>query len=219
MTSQISRWFCFAAVLASAAYARAELTCDAPTQSFTRISGDPALQTTYAIRNAGPAPVTIRKISTNCSCTTGKADKETYAPGESGTLVVTYAYGTKVGPHVKNIMIETDDKARMIVSVAVVVQDPPLKLAPGLVWWKSGESPAPKPVMLQTSGGVEVNATRVTSSDPRVSARLETIQAGASYRVVITPADTATKLKATVTVETDYPKDHGRAYTIEARVK
>ena len=197
----------------------AGLTCAEPTQSFTRVAGDPALRTTFAIRNSGNQEVTVRKISTNCSCTTGKTDKTSYAPGEAGTLVVDYAYGTKVGPHVKNIVIETTDKARLVASVAVTVQEPPVKLTPGLVWWKTGEAPAPKAVMVQATGGFPVSATRVTTSDPRISARLETIQEGAAYRVVITPADTAAKLKATVVVETDYPKDQGSRYTIETRIK
>jgi hypothetical protein len=219
MTPNLPRRLVFSALLASMGIASADLTCESPMQSFTRVAGDPALRTTYTIRNSGTEAATIRKISTNCSCTTGKTDKQTYAPGESGTLVVEYAYGTKVGPHVKNIVIETEDKKRLTVSVSVTVQPPPVTLAPGLVWWKTGESTAPKAVTIQATGGFPVAATRVTTSDPRLSARLETVQAGAVYRVVITPADTAAKLKATVSVETDYPKDRGSVYTIETRIK
>ncbi len=74
-------------------------------------------------------------------------------------------------------------------------------------------------MQLSTEAGTQVRVKSVASSNPRLAAKLETIKAGERYAVSVTPADTTKKESAEITVETDFPADQPRSYTIHARIK
>jgi hypothetical protein len=64
-----------------------------------------------------------------------------------------------------------------------------------------------------------VRVKSVTSTNPRITAKLETATAGQRYRLTIAPQDTVSKEVAEIRVQTDFPPDAPRAYLIYARVK
>ena len=198
---------------------RAELLWEKPFQSFHRLPSDGHLETKFAFRNGGKTPVTVKKVRTFCGCTSAKLGKDTYAPGESGELSVRFTFGDRKGPHRKIITVITDDKPGPTeLSLQVVIHEP-LTITPALVFWKTGEAGAPKSVQLTVEAGTALRVKNVTSSNPRLTAKLETIKAGGQYAVAITPADTSKKESAEITVETDFPADQPRSYTVHARIK
>ena len=210
--------FC-SAILFLAAPLRAELVWEKPFQSFHRLPSDGRLETKFAFRNGGKTPVTVQKVRTSCGCTSAKLGKDTYAAGESGEISVRFTFGDRKGPHRKIITVLTDDKPEPTeLSLQVVIHEP-LAITPALVFWKTGEASAVKSVQLTAEAGTSVRVKSVTSSNPRLLAKLETIKAGAQYAVAITPADTSKKESAEITVETDFPADQPRSYTIHARIK
>ena len=54
---------------------------------------------------------------------------------------------------------------------------------------------------------------------PRLTAKLENTKAGEPYTISVAPADTTQKESAEISVQTDFPADAPRAYTIHARIK
>ncbi len=201
------------------ATARAELKWEQPFQNFHRLPSDGHLETKYVFQNAGKTPVTIGKVRTSCGCTSAKLAKNTFAPGEQGEISVRFTFGDRKGPHRKIITIISDDKPEPTeLSLQVWIHEP-LTIAPALVFWKTGEANAAKTVQLSTEAGTQVRVKSVASSNPRLAAKLETIKAGERYAVSVTPADTTKKESAEITVETDFPADQPRSYTIHARIK
>ena len=180
---------------------------------------DGRIETPYVFHNTGKTPVTIRKVKTSCGCTSAKLTKETYAPGEQGEVLVKFMFGDRKGPQRKIITVTTDDKPEPTELNIVVWIHEPLALAPALVFWKTGEANVAKSVQLTAEAGTKVQVKKVTSSNPRIAAKLDTIKAGGQYAVSITPADTTQKETAEITVETDFPPDQPRSYTIHARIK
>jgi hypothetical protein len=198
---------------------RADLVWEKAAQNFHRAPSDGHLETKFAFRNEGKSPVTIRKVRTSCGCTTAKLVKNTFDPGEQGEITVRFTFGDRKGPHRKIIAVDTDEKSDAAqLSLQVWIHEP-LTIAPALVFWKTGDAVAAKTVQLTAEPGTAVRVKSVASSNPRIAARLETIKAGGQYVVAVTPADTSKKESAEITVETDFPADQPRSYTIHARIK
>src|SRR5512136_2423510 len=55
------------------------------------------LTASFPFENAGPAPVTIKSIKTNCGCTAASTAKKTWQPGERGEVTVTFVIGSRHG--------------------------------------------------------------------------------------------------------------------------
>ena len=198
---------------------RAEIKWENPRQSFHRLPGDGHLETKFTFRNTGKTSVTVQHVKTSCGCTSAKLARNTFAPGEQGEIVVKFTFGDRRGPHLKLITVETDDQpepAQLLLNVTI---HDPLTITPALVYWKTGESSDAKTVQLTTEPGTAVQVKSVASSNPRIFAKLDTIKAGGQYAVIVKPADTTQKESAEITIETDFPADQPRSYTIHARIK
>jgi hypothetical protein len=145
-------------------------------------------------------------------------DKKTYGPGETGDVTVKFKFGSRIGQQRKTATVITDRDAQpAVLDLRVWVQEP-LTIQPALVFWRVGEPPEPKEVRL-TAGGAAVRVTSVTSSNPQLTASLQTVQDGKSYVVSVRPKDTGSKETAELTLETDHPADAPRLYRIHARIK
>ncbi len=65
----------------------------------------------FTFKNVGTETLLISKVLSDCRCTLGKLDKLDYAPGESGTIAVTYRSSTVPMPVQKHLHIMSNDKA------------------------------------------------------------------------------------------------------------
>jgi hypothetical protein len=200
--------------------AQAQLKWDKPVQKFDRSPEDREIEAHYGFRNTGATTITIKSLRSSCGCTTAKLEKKVYAPGESGEVTLNFRFGDRKGLYRKGVTVNTDEKAGepAILNLVVHIHDP-LTITPALVWWRRGEDSEAKSVAIDTEAGESVRVTGVSSSNPRFAASLVTGQAGLKYSVTITPTDTARKDTAEIKVQTDYPSDAPRTYTIHARIK
>ena len=198
----------------------AGLQWDKPVQQFQRAPADGEIEVRFAFKNTGAAPVTIRTLRPSCGCTTAHLEKKTYAPGEAGEVVAHFVFGDRRGPHRKTIEVRMDDAPTepVLLDLRVNIHDP-LTIAPALVFWKRGEPAEPKTAQFTADAGQPVRIKSVVSSNPRLPAKLVAIKAGEQYEVSVTPADTAQKESAEVSVLTDFPTDAPRTYILHARVK
>jgi hypothetical protein len=200
--------------------ADAQIKWDHPVQEFHRVPEDKEIYAHYTFQNTGTAPVTIKSLRSSCGCTTARLDKKTYAPGETGEVVVHFTFGDRKGLLRKTVTATTDDKTAepVVLNLLLNIHDP-VTIAPALVYWKTGEPPAAKTVQFTVEPSQHVHIKSVTSSNPRLPAKLETTKAGEQYAISVLPADTAQKESAEINVQTDFPADAPRAYTIHARIK
>ncbi|MFY0643842.1 MAG: DUF1573 domain-containing protein [Bacteroidia bacterium] len=92
---------------------RVELATDATPQiEFEKKSHDfgtfeEGVQATYTFtfKNTGNAPLVLNSVKPSCGCTSPKWTKEPVAPGEEGTIVVTYNSKARVGNFTKTITV------------------------------------------------------------------------------------------------------------------
>ena len=211
---------CLATLLLLTGRGWAELQWDKPVQQFQRTPADGAIEARFTFKNTGATPVTIKTLRPSCGCTTAHLAKKTYGPGEAGEVVARFVFGDRKGPQRKTIEVRTDDAPTepVLLDLRVNIHDP-LTIAPALVFWKRGEPAEPKTVQLTADADQHVRIKSVASSNPRLAAKLVTIKAGEQYAVAVTPADTAQKESAEISVLTDFPADAPRTYILHARVK
>ena len=60
---------------------------------------------TFTFKNTGNAPLILQGVKSPCGCTTPKWTKEPVAPGEEGTIVVTYNSKGRIGKFTKTITV------------------------------------------------------------------------------------------------------------------
>ena len=200
--------------------AHAQLTWDHPIQKFYRVPEDKEIYAHYSFKNVGTTPITIKTLRSSCGCTTAHLEKKTYAPGETGEVVVHFIFGDRKGLLRKSVAVTTDDKPSEPSTIGLLIDiHDPVTMTPALVYWKTGEPVAAKSVQFTVEPSQPVHIKSVTSSNPRLTAKLETSKAGEQYAISVAPADTAKKESAEISVLTDFPADAPRAYTIHARIK
>ncbi len=198
--------------------ARAELTWETTTQEFHRAPEDLHVAVAYNFHNTGAKPLQITRIATSCGCTAAKLEQKEYAPGAAGHVDVDFTFGGRRGDQRKIITVTTDEGRQYLLELRCFIEDA-LTVKPALVFWRLGEAPAPKTVELAVIGDAKLTVKDVQSPTPDIKATLEAMESPRSYKVTITPADTAQKRSVVLKVLTDFPPDAPKTYTIYARVK
>lgn len=216
--SMLRTLFSILALLTLCDIARAELKWLKPVQDFQATPDQRSVEARFAFKNVGSTPVTIKSLKTTCGCTTASLGKKTYQPGEDGEVVAVYSFPMQRGALRKLVTVTTDDQPTpAVLDIRVFVHEP-FEIKPALVFWRTGTPAEPKRVQL-VANGYPVHIKGVTSSNPRLTASLQTIRDGEEYLVNVKPADTGTKETAEIKVLTDFPANAPRTYTIHARIK
>ena len=179
---------------------------------------DGHLEAHFKFKNTGPDAVDIKRVKTSCGCTSAKLEKETYAPGESGDIVVKFVFGSRRGPQRKIISVTSEDKREWRLDLRCWIGEP-IRMVPALVYWKTGEAPETKDIKIAVPEGQTVRVRGVSSPDPNFSAKLETVKDGATYLVHVKPASTSGKASVELSIETDYPPEAPRSYRAFVRIK
>ena len=206
-------------LLLAACAVRAEIVWENPSQEFQRRPEDRELAVNFTFKNTGGQPVTITKVTSSRGCTTAELPKKTYLPGESGILTAKFTFGGRLGPQAKSIAVATDDQKTTQLSFKCLILDEPVALAPSFVYWRVGEAAEAKQVEVAVAQNPAIQIIAVASSNPRIAATLATLKAGEKYGIDIRPVDTTKPESAEVFVQTNYPPEGPKAYTIHVRVK
>lgn len=74
----------------------------------------PVKKTTFTFTNNGNQPLVINQVVASCGCTVPKYDKRPIAPGQKGTIDVTYnGKGKFPGHFKKSIVVRTNGKVEV----------------------------------------------------------------------------------------------------------
>lgn len=198
--------------------ARAELSWKKTVQEFQCSIDDKSAEAHFPFTNTGKTPVTIKDIKTSCGCTTAKLEKKIYGPGESGEVVATYSFKGQTGALRKLVTVTTDDGAAPATLDIRVFRHEPFEMKPALVYWRTGDAGEAKTVQF-SANGYPVHIKSVTSSNPHVTATVQTVKDGERYLVAVKPQSTAQKETAEISVLTDFPEKNPHSYKIQARIK
>lgn len=169
----------------------------------------------FAFKNSGTTPVTIRNVRSTCPCIAAGADKQEYAPGETGKVRATFVFGDRVGRQEHTIEVATDDADQPRVSLKFRGEIPRvIEASPRAVNWERNEPPGPKRVRLSILRGFPVKKFTVESSDPGLTGNVETVIEGLAYDLVVLPVDTGRKIRGVLRVKSDYPAEAPRTVLI-----
>jgi hypothetical protein len=179
--------------------------------------GDRAMDFSFAFTNRGVGPVTITDIRTGCGCLVAPLEKRTFAPGESGTIPVTFTIGSAFGLQQKTIHVSTTDPDHRVIALTIEVKlpDGPV-ITPRFLGWdqdgpaetKSSELVIPadatwRIVRAYDSKGHFTVSLVPSPDDPRKAT------------VLVTPQQTARPATGAIVIATDT----GAAFHIYAQVK
>lgn len=98
------------------------------------------VERTLSIRNTGKAPLLLGDIVPSCGCTGTVVSSDRIAPGETGSLKITFNTKSFSGPVHKSITIQSNDPASpatVVTFTAYVLQE--LVVTPQQFWFKDAE--------------------------------------------------------------------------------
>jgi hypothetical protein len=137
----------------------------------------------YPFRNDTAAPVTITQAVATCDCTLIDLAKKTYAPGESGVLVVRFDPTGRSGTVSRTINVATDELGVPSQLLKLTAELPEvLSFTPHDLRWAAGDKPETKTldVLVNVPGGVELAAAWANHPDFKVE--LVTVTPRTHYR-------------------------------------
>ena len=174
----------------------------------------------YPFRNATAAPVTIIQAVATCDCTLIDLAKKTYAPGESGVLVVRFDPTGRSGTVSRTINVETDEPGALSQLLKLTAELPEvLTFTPRDLSWAGGEERAAKSldVLVNVREGLELAAAWANQPDFKVE--LVTVAPRTHYRVKVTPPEGAKPQQAVILLRSVGAVPAGAGLTFYARVK
>lgn len=160
------------------------------TLTFTTAPFQTTQEAVFQFTNTGTKPVTILEVESNCDCLDAAADRQVYAPGESGVIKSSFTVGDRLGLYERRIKIVTDEHPEPV-RLLVRIEVPELvTLTPRSVAWKLNEPAGEKAIELEVIPGVKISFSRVQPTSGDFDARLEVVEAGRRYRVYLKPPAT-----------------------------
>jgi len=144
-------------------------------------------------------------------------DKNTYQPGEKGHITAIFTIGRRKGDQVKGVNVVVRGEAELTTLTMVTHVPEPIKIDPSFVFWHSGDAPTPKTIQLKFPAGT--HEARVSSSDSKILAVLETISEGTEYRITVTPEGTDRQTMAVLYIQAVSPSNEPEVFKAYAQVK
>ncbi len=94
---------------------QAEIKFDKVTQDLGTFSvKSPVKTATFTFTNVGNAPLVLNQVVASCGCTVPRYDKKPVAPGQKGSITVTYnGTGKFAGHFKKSITVRSNGKIEM----------------------------------------------------------------------------------------------------------
>ena len=180
-----------------------------PVHDFGRIGPNDKQRIALEFKNVGNGILKITKIKSTCGCTVPQLAKKEYAPGESGTINVTYSPLKKPGAAKKNLYIMSNDPAtpqfqlalKSFIEFKVSANPRSLKLS------LNAENSGIVPITVASKDNSAFTITAVRSTNNCITADIDPTHKSAKH--VIKPKVDVQKLKkrlnGTITIATTHP--------------
>lgn len=202
-----------------AATVHAELKWDQTILELHPVFGDKEAVGHFKYENTGKTPIHLTSVKTSCGCTVAKSQKDEVAPGEKGEITATFSIGNHTGTQVKTVTVLTDDptSATTVLTLKAVLPEG-LTLMPAFVYWKVGEKPWTRTILVTAGKGFLAKNIEVQTSNPQFGATVEPVKGGGSWKINVTPTQTEHGGSGVITVKTDFPKDSPGVFYANASV-
>ena len=198
------------AALADLIWDRTEITAPMPPQQEE-------LVVRFPFKNSGPDSISIKSVTSLCSCTTTKLAKKLYAAGESGEIIVTYVPGSRMGT-LRNVLTIEMESAEAEKDVLTLTAEIPLvmRLERLFLLWKESEPPMSKTLAIQTLPEHPIEGITIKSADAKLDVKVERVDAQ-NYLLRVTPL--GGQVSATVLLEASMVGNHKKRTSAFIRVR
>jgi Protein of unknown function (DUF1573) len=211
--------FTFSILLCVAA--RAELKWEQNVIDLHPALGDKTAVAHFKYQNTGTTPVHFKSVKASCGCTATQSQKEVVNPGEKGEIVATFNIGDRTGQQVKTVSVQTDDpnptQANTVLTLKATIPEA-LEIKPAFVYWQSGEDPKPKKISVKASKDFPVKNITVKPSSPNFESKVEPGSGSGDWTIEVMPKDTSHPMGAVLVVQSDYPKDAPKSFSVNVQV-
>lgn len=204
--------------LTSGSASRGELTFESTEIRVDAKPMDTALDGRFSFKNTGTKTITIQSIKSDCSCTTPKLDKPTYAPGEAGEIAVHFDIGGRQGLQKKTILLTTDQSDKLQVLTMVTDLPQVITLPKTGLLWDSNESAEAKTLVVQTSEQPPVQEVIARSQNRFLKLEVERTSA-TEFQLKVTPLANQRNISASVQVEAVLADNRRKSATVFVRVR
>lgn len=186
------------------AAARGELKWEQTQIDLHPAIGDKQAVGHFKYENVGNTPVHFKSVHASCGCTTAQTQKDQVAPGEKGEITATFNIGDRTGLQVKTVTVQTDDPDPAHATVLTLKTTIPqlFEIQPAVLYWKSGEEPTVKTIMVKAAKEFAVKSLKVTSSNPVFQTKVEQIGSG-EFKIDVQPAQTEKAVGTTISIQSE----------------
>lgn len=219
------RWQISAAgwILALAAAAQPELICDAPVFRFPPTDNSREVAHTFVLRNAGRAPLIIRRVRPDCGCLLVRTPPDAIAPGAGIELTARLDLKGRRGRQRRRISVFSNDPRQPQLVLTMEGEAlAPAGVYPERLFWGNirGDQPAERSAMVEFRGAGTGGVREVTINHPRFAAEVETVAAGQTYRLALrtVPPLAPGRFDLPVAIRTDHPRFPELALRMSGRV-
>lgn len=143
----------------------------------------------FAFRNAGDEPVVIRRMRTDCDCTTPELKKREYAPGEAGQIELVFEIGERTGVQERRLTVTSTGQRGPATLVLRTEIPEVIRLEPGLVQWLEDEPRKKKTVVVEVYEGLEVEEIGLKPGPAWLRADLRGEPGEYRYRIELEPSE------------------------------
>jgi hypothetical protein len=143
--------------------------------NFGKMGPGKSKKCNFVFKNVGEGELIIKKIQSTCGCTVPQLKKKKYAPGESGTIKVTFRAPTHEGSTTKHLYVLSNDPKKpkyqfsVKATVEVKVTFTPRRLNLDL---REENAAAPK-IILKSKDGQPFAIKSITSSQKTITAEFD----------------------------------------------
>jgi hypothetical protein len=150
------------------------------------------IEATYSFTNNTTNTVRILSVTTSCGCTAGKPQKQEYAPGEKGSLLVSHDPEGRTGTRSYRITVNTDEDGRhadeLTLQVNVARQ---IEAGVRVAVWETGEPRAAKTIPFKVDPSSPVSVLGAEPERDLVDAEVIEGPSPTEKLLKITPKDSA----------------------------
>lgn len=188
------------------------------------------LKCTFTFRNAGTQMLIVEKVNTGCGCTVANMPKQQFAPGETGSIEITYnPKGT--GNQNRSIQVMTNDAKQRVTTVAINAHVLPLiEARPSTIQFGQVVCGQERKVeLVVVSRDPQMKIESITTNGPEITAKempgrepVQLIEAELPGRKVIevtlSPDAPPGRVLKMITIKATAAKSDGQPETHELRV-
>lgn len=162
------------------------------------------LHVSFVLTNIGDGPLEITGLNTSCSCLDVRSDKKKLAPQEKALIEAEFSLEKLGGTAEKFVYVKTSlpEYKEFPLSVRVTI-DPLFEIEPKMLDWMVGEKPEEKRIKIRVLRDEPVNLLSAKSSREAVSVRIDTVESGRAYDLILKPESTEETMLGMLRIETD----------------